>query len=414
MYKNRNSFQYESYFRVVLPIYLVFIFLTTLIGAYVGFLEHNSWKMGDWLINYQGGMIRRGFLGELIYLLSVKTHISPGLLVFTLQTLFYGLFLYFSYSLLVNQKKILSFVLLIFSPFLFLFQIYDFQGGYRKEIIYFALIAYLTWSAVAYTKKNFERILYISLILYPLIILSHEMLAFYLPYLIVIYFSVVPYSKNRLVKISILILPSLLSFAVSLYYSGMSHQIIAIRESLKDVDYQIILGSITWLDKTTEYAVNQVLLTIKNNSYLTFYLVTLLLALVAFIPVRTRFKPYFKNKLLFGLILLSIFSSFALFAVAMDWGRFIYIHLVSWFFLSMIKVIDPSPKNPKKSSLKSVKTNLYNKIKISVFLLLFTFYCLAWHIPYCCKPIPFAQEFKDNNLFKLMLPYKRLALRLDL
>ena len=30
---------------------------------------NDSWTIGEWLINYQGGFVRRGFLGEGIYFL---------------------------------------------------------------------------------------------------------------------------------------------------------------------------------------------------------------------------------------------------------------------------------------------------------------------------------------------------------
>ena len=37
---------------------------------------NDSWTIGEWLINYQGGFVRRGFLGEGIYLFSTATKIS--------------------------------------------------------------------------------------------------------------------------------------------------------------------------------------------------------------------------------------------------------------------------------------------------------------------------------------------------
>lgn len=382
-------------------------------GAYVGFLERNSWKIGDWLINYQGGMIRRGFLGEVIYLISLNTRLNPGFLVFLMQTIFYGLFFYFSYLLLVIQKNLLPFILLIFSPFLFTFQIYDFQGGYRKEIIYFALLAVLTWVARRKSKKTSETVFYLSLLVYPLLILSHEMLVFYLPYLLIIFFSVFDLDKKRLLNISILLIPSLISFAACLYYSGTSQQISNISESLIKMDYQIILGSIAWLDKTTDYAIQQVLLAIKNKQYF-FYLLTLVFSLGAFVPVIKRFKHIIKNKLLLLLFLASIIASVTLFVVALDWGRFIYIHLVSWFFISLM-----SKGNSQSKSSNEVQTEMktiqdFSIIKAPLLFLFVIFYAFSWHIPYCCKPIPYPQNISNSNIFLLLVPYKRLALRLNM
>ncbi|EHL32856.1 hypothetical protein [Legionella drancourtii] len=62
--------------------YLSIIFLLTALGSWQAFLTHSTWHMGDWLINYQGGFVRRGFLGEFIYQLANYTTINPGFYVF--------------------------------------------------------------------------------------------------------------------------------------------------------------------------------------------------------------------------------------------------------------------------------------------------------------------------------------------
>ena len=54
---------------------LLFIFsLLIIIGGLLNILSNktylnDSWTIGEWLINYQGGFVRRGLLGEGIYLL---------------------------------------------------------------------------------------------------------------------------------------------------------------------------------------------------------------------------------------------------------------------------------------------------------------------------------------------------------
>jgi len=94
--------------------FLILIFIATAIGAYSGYVAHNVWKMGDWLINYQGGLIRRGLLGEVIFQLSLLTHINPGYYAFLFQTGFYAVFFIFSYLLLTRQHHVLPYALLVF------------------------------------------------------------------------------------------------------------------------------------------------------------------------------------------------------------------------------------------------------------------------------------------------------------
>ena len=37
---------------------------------------NDSWTIGEWLINYQGGFVRRGFIGEIIYILASSSNLS--------------------------------------------------------------------------------------------------------------------------------------------------------------------------------------------------------------------------------------------------------------------------------------------------------------------------------------------------
>ena len=149
----------EIVIRRVLPYFFVLLFLGTLTAALFGYNAHNSWKMGDWLINYQGGMVRRGLLGELIYQLAHITKINPGIYVVLFQMFFYTVFFAFSYVLLKRQHSLLPYAFLIFSPYIFTFQINDLAGGFRKEIIFFAILSFTVWSAtVSYTHLTMPTI----------------------------------------------------------------------------------------------------------------------------------------------------------------------------------------------------------------------------------------------------------------
>ena len=70
-----------------LPYFFALVFIATVTGALSGYPDHNPWKIGDWLINYQGGMIRRGFLGEVFYRLAYFTHIKSWSLCVAVQHL---------------------------------------------------------------------------------------------------------------------------------------------------------------------------------------------------------------------------------------------------------------------------------------------------------------------------------------
>lgn len=390
---NRNRI--ENLLQKSLPYFLFLVFITTTAGAASGYLDHNAWKMGDWLINYQGGIIRRGLLGEVIYQLSYFSNINPGFYVIVLQVFFYGIFFYFSYLLLKKQLILLPYALLIFSPFIFTFQINDLQGGFRKEIIYFAVLAFIVWSASVKDRKTFEKIFYIILLLYPVIILSHEMFAIFLPYLLVVYFSISILTKKSFFLISILLLPSILSFLMATHYSGTSNQVVEIFNSIAGEDYSIAGGAISWLDKDTSFGVQQVVDKIKNDHYFG-YIFIALFTIFAYIPIYEKLKLIAKNKFSLLLILVSMIGSIGLFIVAIDWGRFIYIHLVSIFLLSLIST--QKINNYKEDACKHSVNPL-----IVIFFIIYT---LLWHIPHCGSP---SSAYKQINIIEFTRPYKEIS-----
>lgn len=355
----------------ILPFFFAIVFIKTINGAFLGYLQHNPWRMGNWLINYQGGIVRRGLSGEVVYQLSLYTKISPGIYVFLLQSLLYTIFLYFSYQLLKRQKSLLPYAFLIFSPFIFTFQIYDVSGGFRKEILYFAILALLIWTA-AFKQKQIDRTFYIILLFYPAVILSHEMLVIYLPYILAVYLTATKLTVKKIVTSLILLIPSAISLVIVLNNKGSATQAQEIFNSLSAINYPIAKKSaISWLANDTSFGIESVLAFYRANKYtLISYLLIVGLAFLAYIPVLERLKYIMKNQFSRLLILSGVLASIALFVVALDWGRFIYVHLVSMFLLSLIPIQD----------IEERKQQPHNQsINISIIIAL-VMYALFWNI----------------------------------
>lgn len=388
----------EKVLRSALPYFFILVFIITIVGIFSSYLEHNPWTMGDWLINYQGGFIRRGFLGEIIYQISYFTHINPGIYVVIFQIFFYGIFFTFSYFSLKKQHFLLPYSFLIFSPFIFTFQINNLDGGGRKEIIYFAILAFIIWYSKVKEYKNFEKVFYLIMLLYPMIILTHEMLAIFLPYLLVVYISVTNITKKNFFLITLLLLPSIFSFLFAIHYSGVSSQVAEIFSSLSRENYTITKGAISWLDKDLYFGINRVINNINHNNYL-YYIPIAIFATIAYIPIYIKLKLFTKNKLLFSLILISLIGTIPLFIVAVDWGRFIYIHLVSIFLLSLL---------PNQTIKNHNKLNSIQPINILV-VIFFIVYSLLWHIPHFDSPIKaFPQNYKQINIATNVKPFVKI------
>ena len=57
--------------------FIILIILGIPLNLYKNRLYDNSWTVGEWLISYAGGFVRRGLPGELIHFISNKFSLSP-------------------------------------------------------------------------------------------------------------------------------------------------------------------------------------------------------------------------------------------------------------------------------------------------------------------------------------------------
>lgn len=154
----------------------------------------NAWKTGDWLINYSGGPIRRGLTGTIL-LTAADFGLNLLWLTYFFQLSIYTAIFVVVLKLYKQTKRGLFWLLILYSPAFLLFSSYDIQGGFRKEILVFAIFAYF---CLIYAKKTITqtKLLFVSLI-YVLAGLSHELTVFTLPFfLYLLYIS----AEERLVK----------------------------------------------------------------------------------------------------------------------------------------------------------------------------------------------------------------------
>ncbi|MCE0722561.1 MULTISPECIES: hypothetical protein [Legionella] len=405
--------QIDRWIQYILRPYLILIFILTALGSWQAFLTHSRWHMGDWLINYQGGFIRRGLLGEVLYQLSVYSSVSLGFYVFICLIFFNALFLLFSFLLLKRQPFLSPYILLIFSPFIFAFPInsvdhFESIGGYFKDCIYYCVLAFIGWSAVRYQEKTFEKIYYFTLLCYPLLILTHEVFAVFLPYLVVVYLTKVKLDRKRvLLNLSLLSL-SIISFVLCIVFKGNDIQVTAIYNSLLTRYPVPINGSIGWLGAPMKIAMERVLIQIQSNSYFKIYGFILLFSSIAFLPVMQQLKFIFKNKISLFLCLVALIGTLALCCIAIDWGRFIRFNLVSLFILSLVGgALMPRKNEEIQSSHRFHSYRIYSLFYIGIFLFTLS-YAFLWRIPSCCNYRPPISDFATNNLIWAYQTYKKI------
>ena len=174
---------------IFLSILSLFIFINT-IYFYLNFyslIAVHDYAFNELFINYQSGLIRRGLLGEIFWHLNNITLIKPN---YFFSTLFFILYLIQAYIFFQISKKFLVFklffIIIIFSPALLLFHIYDPNMYFIKDIfikLSIILHGYFFLKSVNKTNQRQSYLFYLKFILMPLlfiIILIHEYQFFYI------------------------------------------------------------------------------------------------------------------------------------------------------------------------------------------------------------------------------------------
>ncbi len=68
-----------------LQLYAILLWLSALLSLVAAYRQRHAWVMGDWLIHYAGGFVRRGLFGQIFVALSRVTGLNPG--VFAVLTI---------------------------------------------------------------------------------------------------------------------------------------------------------------------------------------------------------------------------------------------------------------------------------------------------------------------------------------
>ncbi len=376
--------------------WFLFIYIITIFIIMKAYKAHDAWLIGDWLINYRSGFIRRGLLGEIFYHLSLTTGINPGVFVALLQGFLYFIFYLFSYFLIKELKSIYKFLPLIFSPVIFAFQINCFAGACRKEILLLSSLVFLSYLKIK-DQKWFDKYITFYLYFYPILILSHEALAVFFPYVLLLISITNKNTFSRFnFKIIFAICINFTSFLFVIFFSKKSYNdIYIILKSLDYLGYHVSGGIFNYLYKPLGFGFQKVLFHVKNG-YIPWYFISFILCLIALIPLRNQIfcaiDQIKKNKVLIFLVITILIGNIFLFLFAIDWGRWIYINFVIWFILLSVIDIKSAPfSNFNRKYMFHTIKNFFSK---SIIFLFWLVYELIWYLPHCCHAYPFRD--KDN------------------
>jgi hypothetical protein len=97
-----NEKNLNNILQKILPVYFIALFVKIAVGTLSQVNFHEGFNIGDWLINYEGGFTRRGFLGEILYLLTFVTHVPIQYFLVIFQSLFFS-FIFIFLQIIKNE-----------------------------------------------------------------------------------------------------------------------------------------------------------------------------------------------------------------------------------------------------------------------------------------------------------------------
>jgi hypothetical protein len=382
-------------FNFVLILALISIFLKSLVNGY----SRESWQISEFLINYQGGFVRRGLLGELILILYKYLGIEPyTIIVFGSALAYLTLIVFFVIAFLKKGYPvfILPFVFFLGNPVINEFWV-------RKDIL-----IVLIFLIVMYFALNKSKYYLILVNLFLIIgILIHESIAFFtFPILLLIVSNNTIFYQNKTTIKSILIsasqlLPSFIAFLATLYHHGS--QIVAnkIWSSWNSIPFpqgnpaQIpyAIDGLTW---TKERAITIMISTLKNfNDGIYAPLAWLLiLSLIYFISTNTdkmnlerlSIKPLkMINKTnISNILIFQLLTVIPLFVMGWDYGRWVFFWITTSFAIIVLvpekklAVLFPSIIATLSSKINYIMDSFLSKSRGFLLLL-----CILIGVPVC-------------------------------
>ena len=314
--------------------FIIYLSLLFLFGIYYLHYKHNvgnDTSISEYLINYQGGFVRRGLPGEIIFRYADYFNLNFRFQIFLFQSTIYTIYLILIFILFKDFKKNIVTLFAIYTPIFLIFPIAELESLGRKESVLY--VFFLSFILIKNTKYANFFIFFIM----PLVCMVYEEMLIFTPFI----FAVI-LIKNKInnfksgFKLSLLFLPSLIIVAFFFIYPITAEKHSVMASSLLDTFNESCYMSCSLLkvnDITSFGNMIQYIWTgphIHLPSILTRYF---LIILVGFSPIflLSYFSVFkeniyfskikFKNVLLF--LMVSYIPIIPLFLLGGDWGRWV-------------------------------------------------------------------------------------------
>jgi len=388
MLKSKNL----NYFCIIIFLCLIFLIFKKNFSLFMG-----NWALGEWLINYEGGFVRRGLLGQIFQIFD-----NPGRIInFFQKVIIFLFFISILIYLFLEKKKslLLQFTIIILfcsgGVVDFLTSKVTFEYLDRKEILFYLTLMSLLLLKYIFPLNSYTWIL-LCTILSSLMILIHELFAvFFVPSLYFIIFLNNFNDKKFFLRSSLLyLIPTIFVFLLVFINHGSVDTVYAIFESYKSTDVQNIykvesgIKALAWsLDESHKLTLRMFKFGLIYPWF--FYLFfNLFICIFLSYSLNNDLKRFLiSNTILLLCILGFVVASYS----GWDWGRFISMATIGYAILicinfSTYKIEKNFDENQSfiSDKFKVKKLMSFRSLFISIFIIAITMLSTSVTMPSCC------------------------------
>lgn len=374
--KNLGSINFSNFFKY----YLIFICFSSIFFMSRTYQLDVNNSMGEWLINYQGGFGRRGLLGELFTQISLKFNFPIRKTILYFLYFIFVVYYSFIYLFFRDIKKNKLIIISVLSPLFVLFPLAELEALGRKDIL---IQLFFLIFCNFFLRTSFLVLSSILLIFFPILLLTHEVSIFYLPFfLIVLLFKI---EKFNITKLLFIIFISIFFVFIIYILSNSAHssdQIKMMCDHMKNVlNDKCGLGAYVLnralADNIAELGGN--ITQFIRNFFVFVFGFSALVILIQNSYFNNQkiniISKYFNYKFLMSIVFLPTLIPFA---IAVDWGRWFNL---SCTMLTLFYFFCYKNKNViLNNQIKIIEIFSYNSFKSKNFFLILVFMiCFSWN-----------------------------------
>ncbi|WP_394674898.1 hypothetical protein [uncultured Chryseobacterium sp.] len=310
-----------SRFNIKICIYLLIAVtaLYTLVFTLIYNLKDDGYILADWLINYQdGGFKRRGLSGSFFFILQDMTGLRLNYLVYFFQLAIISSFFWYYTKLIRYKRTDLLYLSLLLSSigFIGLLNTVTYVG--KKEFIVFLMFTVFVY--LLDHQRLSEKKEYLFCFFLLISTLLHEVTVFFVPYFaIALYLNTGKLEYRRYIKYFLAVgIP-----AIAIFMFGKNVNEGQSLKILSERGVHPVYGIFYWNINERDYI-------IQHSKEYILYGVSLIIS--AF-HLAYYLKFLTGRKLLSILLIGAFLFSLPLFYLAIDWGRWMYIHMMLMIIL---------------------------------------------------------------------------------